>query len=191
MTTTVGRYVSHSLLAHLAVMLGGFVGFMLLLELMNRSDENVDLHGTSVLVLAKYAALRLPDLAAFVLPFAVLMATLLMLAKLVRHNEIMALKAAGLSFYRLLLSLVPAALLVGLLHFIVSDQVVPRTSRMLAAGNAEPGAGRQGGMAPRRHVDRPHRCHPRGRYGTARRGDLRAFAARRADVPPVRQTRRL
>jgi len=136
MMSTAGNYVSRSLLAHLALMLVGFVAFMLLLEMMNRSDEVVELHGSGMLVLIRYAGLRLPDLAAFILPFAVLMAALLMLAKLARNNEIMALKAAGLSFYRLLIDMLPAALLVGLIHFIVSDQVVPRTARMLSEWDA-------------------------------------------------------
>jgi hypothetical protein len=48
--------------------------------------------------------LRLPD-ASFILPFAVLIASLLMLATPARNNEIMALKASGLSFYHLLLKL--------------------------------------------------------------------------------------
>ena len=136
MTSTAGRYASLSLLKHLALTLSGFVAFLLLLDLMNRGDEVVQRHGKSALALAKYAALRLPDLTGFILPFAVLIAALLMLAKLARNNEIMALKASGLSFYRLLLSLVPAALLVGLLHFLLSDQVVPRTARILEQWDA-------------------------------------------------------
>jgi len=134
--STAGRYASLSLLNHLALTLSGFVAFLLLLDLMNRGDEVVQRHGKSALALAKYAALRLPDLASFILPFAVLIAALLMLAKLARNNEIMALKASGLSFYHLLLSLVPAALLVGLLHFLLSDQVVPRTARILEQWDA-------------------------------------------------------
>jgi lipopolysaccharide export system permease protein len=66
-----------------------------------------------------------------------------MLAKFARNNEIMALKASGMSFYRLLLSLVPAALLVGLLHFLINDQIVPRTARILQewdAAAAQPAA---------------------------------------------------
>lgn len=133
---TAGTYVSHSLLAHLALVLTGFVAFMMLIELMNRSEEVAELHGGGALTLLKYAGLRLPDVATFILPFAVLMATLLLLSKLARNNEIMALKAAGLSFYRLLLSMLPAALLVGLVHFIISDQVVPRTSRILSEWDA-------------------------------------------------------
>ncbi len=134
--TTAGRYVSRSLLGHLALTLFGFVAFMLLLEMMNRGDEVVARHGHSAAALIKYAALRLPDLASFILPFAVLIATLLMLAKFARNNEIMALKASGFSFYHLLLSLVPVALLVGFLHFLISDQVVPRTSQTLREWDA-------------------------------------------------------
>jgi lipopolysaccharide export system permease protein len=136
MMSTAGNYASRSLLMHLAMTLCGFVAFLLLLDLMNRGDEVVQRHGASVLALAKYAALRLPDLASFILPFAVLIASLLMLAKFARNNEIMALKASGLSFYHLLLNLAPAALLVGLLHFLVSDQVVPRAARALQAWDA-------------------------------------------------------
>ena len=136
MMSTAGNYAARSLLMHLAMTLTGFVAFLLLLDLMNRGDEVVQRHGKSALALAKYAALRLPDLASFILPFAVLIASLLMLAKFARNNEIMALKASGLSFYHLLLSLVPAALLVGLLHFVISDQVVPRTTRILQEWDA-------------------------------------------------------
>jgi lipopolysaccharide export system permease protein len=135
-TSTVGRYASRSLLSHLAVTLFGFIAFMLLLEMMNRGDDVVALHGPGVTPLIRYAALRLPDLASFILPFSVLMAALLMLAKFARNNEIMALKASGLSFYRLLVSLLPVAVLVGGLHLLVADQVVPRAAEALRTWDA-------------------------------------------------------
>ena len=68
MMSTVGNYASRSLLMHLAMTLSGFVAFLLLLDLMNRGDDVVLRHGKSALALAKYAALRLPDLASFILP---------------------------------------------------------------------------------------------------------------------------
>lgn len=149
MMSTAGNYASRSLLNHLALTLSGFVAFLLLLDLMDHGDDVVSRHGKSALALAKYAALRLPDLASFILPFAVLIASLLMLAKFARNNEIMALKASGLSFYRLLLSLAPAALLVGLLHLLISDQVVPRTAWILQQWDAaaEPAAAPAGAPA--------------------------------------------
>jgi len=134
--STAASYASRSLLNHLAMVLSGFVAFLLLLDLMNHGDDVVQRHGSSALALAKYAALRVPDLAAFILPFAVLIASLLMLAKFARSNEIMALKASGMSFYRFLISLLPAALLIGMLHFVVSDQVVPRTTRIIQQWDA-------------------------------------------------------
>jgi lipopolysaccharide export system permease protein len=139
--TTTGRYVSRTLLGHLAMTFIGFVALLQIFDLLNSADDVIQRHGTWAAV-ARYALLRLPELASFILPFAMLIATLLMLAKLARSNEIMALKSSGLSFYRLLLSLVPVTLLIGLLHFLVSDQIVPRTAQALqewdAAADAEP-----------------------------------------------------
>jgi len=139
--TTTGRYVSRTLLSHLAITFIGFVALLQIFDLLNSADDVIQRHG-SWAAIAPYALLRLPELASFILPFAMLIATLLMLAKLARSNEIMALKSSGLSFYRLLLSLVPVTLVIGLLHFLVSDQIVPRTAQALqewdAAADAKP-----------------------------------------------------
>jgi len=109
----------------------GCVALLELLDLLNNSDDIIARHGNHISALAKYAGLRLPDITSFILPFAVLIAALLMLAKFARDNEILALKASGLSFYRLLSTLVPVALAIGTLHFLLSDQIVPRTTRAL------------------------------------------------------------
>ena len=135
MITTTGRYMSRSLLSHLAMTFIGFVALLQILDLLNNTDDVIERHGSWGAV-ARYALLRLPELASFILPFAMLIATLLVLAKLARSNEIMALKSSGLSFYRLLSSLAPVTLLIGLLHFLVSDQVVPRTAQALQAWDA-------------------------------------------------------
>lgn len=154
MITTTGRYVSRTLLGHLAMTFIGFVALLQILDLLNSADDVIQRHGSWSAV-ARYALLRLPELASFILPFAMLIATLLMLAKLARSNEIMALKSSGLSFYRLLLSLTPITLLIGLLHFLISDQVVPRTAQALQewdaaadAAGATQGGKAQGGNDP-------------------------------------------
>jgi lipopolysaccharide export system permease protein len=54
------------------------------------------------------------------------MATLMTLGKLERDNEILAFKAAGAPYNAVLLSFLPAVLIVGLAHFLLADQVVPR-----------------------------------------------------------------
>lgn len=140
MITTTGRYVSRTLLSHLAMTFVGFVALLQIFDLLNSADDVLQRHGNWSAV-ARYAMLRLPELAAFILPFAMLIATLLMLAKLARGNEIMALKSSGLSFYRLLLSLIPVTLLIGALHFLISDQVVPRTAQALQEWDAAANGG--------------------------------------------------
>jgi len=127
----VGRYASRSLVTHLIMTLLGCVALLELLDLLNNADDIIARHGNHISALAKYAGLRLPDITSFILPFAVLIAALLMLAKFARDNEILALKASGLSFYRLLSTLAPVALAIGTLHFLLSDQIVPRTTRAL------------------------------------------------------------
>ena len=131
MISLVGRYASRSLVTHLVMTLVGCVALIELLDLLNNSDDIIARHGNHISALAKYAGLRLPDITSFILPFAVLIAALLMLAKFARDNEILALKASGLSFYRLLSTLIPVALAIGTLHFLLSDQIVPRTTRAL------------------------------------------------------------
>jgi len=150
MIATTRDYVSRSLLSHLAMTFIGFVALLQILDLLNSTDDVIRRHGSWSAV-ARYTLLRLPELASFILPFAMLIATLLMLAKLARGNEIMALKSSGLSFYRLLLSLAPVTILIGLLHFLVSDQIVPRTAQALQAWDAAADAANaaQGGKPQR------------------------------------------
>src|SRR5262249_12027602 len=107
-----------------------------LLDLLNNSDDIIARHGNHIAALAKYAGLRLPDITSFILPFAVLIAAQLMLAKFARDNDILALKASGLSFYPMLSTLARVALASGPLHFLLSEQLAPRATRALANWDA-------------------------------------------------------
>jgi lipopolysaccharide export system permease protein len=134
---TLRRYASRLLAMHLAVTLIGLVALLQLLDLLNNADDIAARHGNSLHAVLKYTGLRLPGLISFILPFAVLIAALLTLARLARNNEVLALKAGGLSFHRLLLGFVPVTILIGALHFLLNDQVVPVTSRALQEWDAD------------------------------------------------------
>lgn len=134
---TLIRYITRIFLGNLFVMLLAFVSLLQLLDLLNNAEDVIRRHGDSVLVLARYAVLRLPELVTFLLPFSILMASLLSLAKLSQNNEILALKASGMSFYSVLLAFLPAVALVAAVHFVLSDRVAPQTSRMLSQWDAE------------------------------------------------------
>jgi lipopolysaccharide export system permease protein len=138
MSYTIVRYVSRLLFVHLLPLLIGLVALLQILDLLNSADDITARHGGNVSSLATYAALRLPQIINLILPFAMLMAALLCLARLVRGNEIIALKAGGFSFYRLLLAFVPATFVIGIAYFIVNDQLVPWATKTLATWDAAP-----------------------------------------------------
>lgn len=137
MTRTFGRYTRRIFIANLGAMVVGFSGLMLLFDLLNNAYGLLNRHGDSLWVLIRYSGLRLPEIIAFLLPFATLLATLLTLSRLAQNNEILAAKAAGLSFYRMLATLIPVALVLAALNFLLVDRVNPRTQRILTVWDSE------------------------------------------------------
>ena len=120
-------YLSRTFLSRVGLLLFAFLVLFEIFDLM-ASGEDVIGRNHSILALFQYAALRLPEIAAQVMPFSVLLGALLTLAGLAQNNEIVVLKSAGISFFQLLAMLGPLGLAVGLGHFLLADQVVPRLS---------------------------------------------------------------
>jgi lipopolysaccharide export system permease protein len=133
---TLTGYVSRLFLVHVAVMLFSFVALLQLIDLLNNSDRIVERHGNDVGVLIRYIGYRLPELIAFIVPFAVLLAALLVLSRLAQSAEVLALKAAGVSYYRILLTFLPSALLVAAVHFVIADQLAPVATRAMTEWDA-------------------------------------------------------
>ncbi|HEY3149084.1 MAG TPA: LptF/LptG family permease, partial [Dongiaceae bacterium] len=124
---TFTRYALRTFLWNFGVMWVSFTSLLQVVDLLNNSDEVLDRHPHDVHAVLEYAIYRLPELAVFLIPFSVLMAALLSLAKFERGNETLALKSAGAPYYQILLAFLPAVGLVAVLHFALTDQVVPRS----------------------------------------------------------------
>lgn len=94
------RYLLRELLLPLAICLGGFlvfwVAFDLFYELRNLQDEHATLVGV-----ARLYTIRLPELLVTILPVGELLALLYALTHLARHNELTAIRAAGVSLWRI------------------------------------------------------------------------------------------
>ena len=123
---TFTRYALRIFLWNFFVLWISFTSLLQIVDLLSNSDEVLDRHPRDVGAVVEYAVWRLPELAVFLIPFSVLMATLLSLAKFERGNETLALKSAGAPYYQILLAFLPAVGLVAVLHFVLTDQVVPR-----------------------------------------------------------------
>lgn len=122
---TFTRYALKTFMWNFCVFWISFTSLLQIVDLLNNSDEVLDRHPRDVGAVMEYAIWRLPELAVFLIPFSVLMAALLSLAKFERSNETLALKSAGAPYYQILLAFLPAVGIVAALHFTLTDQVVP------------------------------------------------------------------
>jgi LPS export ABC transporter permease LptF/LPS export ABC transporter permease LptG len=120
----IDRYVSRKFLALLGLVLAALAAAAFLVSFFERLGDALE-RGKSAGLVFRYATARLPELLAFLLPAAVLTATLLALGFLTRTNEATAMKACGVSAYRTALPVLVLAAAAGGLAFLVQERIVP------------------------------------------------------------------
>jgi lipopolysaccharide export system permease protein len=80
-----------------------------------------------------YATLRLPTLIQQVAPLSVLAGCMFAFIQLARENAVTALRSTGVSVYQLISVMVPAVLIVVVLHFVSIQWLTPRADQALDA----------------------------------------------------------
>lgn len=122
------RYVLREFFRTLMLAVMASTVVFVLIHLMDHIDGYLDQEATLAEVVRYYAYL-LPYNGIITLPMAMLIATILTMGELGRHEEITAMKAAGRSIYRIVLPLllVAAGISVGVL--LLGETVVPQLSR--------------------------------------------------------------
>ena len=133
--STFSRYVLKSFLWQFMLLLIGFTALLQLFDLLNNSAEILQDHLGDISAVGEYALLRLPEIASFLVPFAVLMGALITLGKMERNNEIMAYKAAGAPYFTVLWAFLPAVGVVAVLHLFLAAQLVPVSIQTLIASD--------------------------------------------------------
>jgi lipopolysaccharide export system permease protein len=129
---TSARYMSALFLKRVLLIALGFAFMLTLFDVLNNSDQIERRYGGEFATIFRYMGWRFPEMVATGLPFSILLAALLTLLGMAQSNEVLALKAAGMSFWRMLMLLAPAAALVAVAHFAIADQAVPWAKRRLA-----------------------------------------------------------
>ncbi len=118
------RYVSRLFAGRFALILGGLAMLVLLLDVMAQSSEIIT-GDAGVGGLWRYGWLRLPLIASRLIPFCVLIAALLTMIKLARHDELVVMMGAGVSQFKLILAFLPPALVIAVGHFWIDDRASP------------------------------------------------------------------
>jgi lipopolysaccharide export system permease protein len=96
----------------------------LIVDLVEHIDTFIDKHASLFLVI-KYYLFWSPYMIGLTIPVAVLLACIFSVGQLAKHNELLAIKAAGISLYRILLPLLILSILISFLTMVFGEIVIP------------------------------------------------------------------
>lgn len=122
------RYVMRKYLAIFILVFLGLLSISVIVTFFERID-NVYQHNKPLTLLFTYIQYRLPEFIHYILPVTTLTATLLTLGLMTKFNEITAMKACGISIYRLILSIVFLAVLVSVFSFGLQERLLPSANK--------------------------------------------------------------
>ncbi len=83
--------------------------------------------GVPILLVLKYAIVRIPSFIAFTIPMSVLLATLVAFGRLSVDHEMIAMKAGGISFYRILIPVFLFSLAATLICYLLNEKIGPES----------------------------------------------------------------
>lgn len=124
---TVASYLLREFSRFAALCLGAFIALYLCVDFFEHFRTFLA-HGASGGLIAAYFALKLPRIVTEMVPVAVLAGSLLSLGGLARRNELMAMRACGISLWQIAAPIVGACLAVSLLTLAWNEYVVPGCS---------------------------------------------------------------
>src|SRR5690606_22006397 len=122
------RYILTETLAPLFFGLTAFTSLFIGADLVNLSKMIIR-YGAPWSVLVHLLILKLPEFLVFTFPMSMLMATLLSLSKLSGTSELVAMRAGGVSYYRLIIPVVLLAVTVSGAAILVNEFLVPEADQ--------------------------------------------------------------
>jgi lipopolysaccharide export system permease protein len=108
----------------------GIIGFIIIyvaVDLMEKLDKFLD-HHLSFTVVAEYYINFTPQIIALILPVALLLGSLFATGRMSAQNEIIAMRSAGISLYRLMAPFVAASILLSLGAIYFDGWVLPKAN---------------------------------------------------------------
>ncbi len=96
----------------------------LCVDFLQKADKLIRFH-PSILLVTQYFLYSIPGMITMSLPMATLIATLLSLGNLSRHNEIIAMRASGISLRKIILPLLAGGIAISAFGFINNEFIMP------------------------------------------------------------------
>jgi lipopolysaccharide export system permease protein len=129
--TIIARFLTRMILIRFAVIVLGIGGFVLTLEVVSLIKDMGVISPNIVVAAAKYCFMRAPSILTLFIPISLLLALLLTITELSYRSEMTAIWTIGVSPARLIVMLLPVALVVGGFQFVLMDQAVPAAAPIL------------------------------------------------------------
>jgi lipopolysaccharide export system permease protein len=124
-------YMAKLFLVRTFAVLAMLVLILVTLDLLGESGKIMAVPGNQQSDLWAYIGMRTPQIISRMLPFSVLLGTLITFTGLSQHSEVISMKAAGLSAHQILAPLFVASLFVAGISFVFNDRVVaPATAKL-------------------------------------------------------------
>ncbi len=118
------RYISARFIQVLLFALVAFITIFIIVDFVERLDDFIG-QNVPKLVIVKYYIYQLPYTIVLTLPVAVLLSSLFSIGNLARRNEIVAMKASGMSLYRIIAPLLILGFLISLFALVFGEYVLP------------------------------------------------------------------
>ena len=128
---TISIYMARLFLTRVLAVVLALVLVLQMLDLLTESGKILEVPGNDGGDVWTYVGLRAPQIISFVLPFSILLGTLVTLATLNQNSEIVSLKAAGLSAHQVLAPLLLASVGMAVVSFAFNDRIVARATATL------------------------------------------------------------
>ncbi len=126
----VNRFLLKHFLRILALCVAAFIGIYLLIDFFEKVDDFID-HKAASWDYLVYLANSVPYIFVQILPLAILTTMVLTLGGLGRTNELTAMRACGISLWRVIQPLMTLALLLSFLLLLLNEFVIPWNTRQL------------------------------------------------------------
>jgi lipopolysaccharide export system permease protein len=123
----IDRYLLRTLLAPLFYCLFAFSLIYIVYDLFDNLSDFIKA-GTPFLQVVRFYVYLIPSVLILIAPISILLAVLYSLSQLTKHNEMTAMRASGVSLYRLLLPFVGVGLAASIVVSYVNERVGPRAA---------------------------------------------------------------
>ena len=128
---TVAIYTGRLFLVRTFAILFALVLVLQTLDLLSETGDILGYPGNTQAQIGTYVSLRLPQIVSFLLPFCVLLGTILTLITMNQNSEVIALKAAGLSAHQVLAPLLVASIGIAVVSFVFNERITTRATATL------------------------------------------------------------